>query len=296
MSNGTLSRIGAAVSGALVATAASVALVGAVVGAMAGTALAQDTLERAREQGFIRIAFANEAPFGFATPDGTLTGEAPEIAKVIFEHMGIAEVDGVLTEWSSLIPGLKAGRFDVIAAGMFVTPQRCAEIAFSEPTYTLGQGFLVAAGNPKDLHSYEDVASAEDVTLGVLAGAVERDYALAAGIPDERITRLPDQASMIGAVRAGRVDAAALTAISIEQMARKGGDAVERAEPFTTPEAAMGSGAFGFRKEDEALRAEFNKHLAEFIGTPEHLALVEEFGFTKNELPSGAATADLCEG
>ncbi|HEV7372494.1 ectoine/hydroxyectoine ABC transporter substrate-binding protein EhuB [Arenibaculum sp.] len=286
MSNGTLGRFGAAVTGALIAAAATAGV--------SGAALAQDTLEQARERGYVRIAFANEAPFGYATPDGTLTGEAPEIAKVIFERMGIPEVDGVLTEWSSLIPGLKAGRFDVIAAGMFVTPKRCAEIAFSEPTYTLGQGFLVASGNPQDLHSYEDVASADDAQLGVLAGAVERDYALEAGIPDDRIVRLPDQASMIGAVRAGRVDAAALTAISIEQMARKGGDAVERAEPFTTPEAAMGSGAFGFRKEDEALREEFDKHLAEFVGSPEHLALVEEFGFTKNEMPSGVTTAELC--
>lgn len=259
-------------------------------------AAAQDALETAREQGFIRIAFANEAPFGYAAPDGSLTGEAPEIAKVIFERMGIPEVDGVLTEWASLIPGLQAGRFDVIAAGMFITPERCEQVAFSEPTYTLGQSFLVQQGNPKDLHSYADIAANDDLTLGVLAGAVERDYALEAGVPDDRIVRLPDQASMVSAVRAGRVDAAALTAISIEQMARRGGDAVERAQPFTTPDAAMGSGAFGFHKENEALLNEFNKHLTEFIGTPEHLELVEQFGFTENELPSGRSTAELCQG
>ena len=33
------------------------------------------------------------------------------------------QVDGVLTEFGSLIPGLQAGRFDIIAAGMFVTPE-----------------------------------------------------------------------------------------------------------------------------------------------------------------------------
>ncbi|HSK38143.1 MAG TPA: ectoine/hydroxyectoine ABC transporter substrate-binding protein EhuB [Arenibaculum sp.] len=284
----SLDRIGTTIAGTFLAAA--------VAFGAASPAAAQDTLETAREQGFIRIAFANEAPFGYAAPDGTLTGEAPEIAKAIFERMGIPEVDGVLTEWASLIPGLQAGRFDVIAAGMFITPQRCEQIAFSEPTYTLGQSFLVQQGNPKDLHGYDDVAAGDDVTLGVLAGAVERDYALEAGVPDERIVRLPDQASMVSAVRAGRVDAAALTAISIEQMARRGGDAVERAEPFTTPEAAMGSGAFGFRKADEALLNEFNKHLTEFVGSPEHLELVEQFGFTGNELPSGRTTAELCQG
>ena len=42
---------------------------------------AQSTLEDARKQGFIRVGFANEAPFGYATPEGVLTGESPEIAR-----------------------------------------------------------------------------------------------------------------------------------------------------------------------------------------------------------------------
>ncbi len=79
------------------------------------------TLEEARQKGAVRIGFANEAPFGFADKDGEATGEAPEIARVVFHRMGIERVDAVLTEWASLIPGLRAGRFDVIAAGMFIT-------------------------------------------------------------------------------------------------------------------------------------------------------------------------------
>src|SRR5215218_4507187 len=100
---------------------------------------AETTLERARAQGFIRVGFANEAPFGYATPDGKLTGEAPEVAKAVLAKMGIPQVDGVLTEFGSLIPGLKAGRFDIIAAGMFITPKRCAEINYSEPSYGIGE-------------------------------------------------------------------------------------------------------------------------------------------------------------
>ena len=106
-------------------------------------AQAQSTLETAKADGYIRVGFANEAPFGFATPDGKLTGEAPEVAKAVLAKMGIAQVDGVLTEFGSLIPGLKAGRFDIIAAGMFINPKRCAEINFSEPSYGIGQAMLV---------------------------------------------------------------------------------------------------------------------------------------------------------
>src|SRR5688500_2420234 len=120
-------------------------------------ALAETTLERAKAQGFIRIGFANEAPFGFATPDGKLTGEAPEVAKAVLAKMGITQVDGVLTEFGSLIPGLKAGRFDIIAAGMFINPKRCNEIAFSEPSYGIGQAMLVKKGNPKSVKDYSSI-------------------------------------------------------------------------------------------------------------------------------------------
>ena len=63
----------------------------------------------------------------------------------------------MLTEFGSLIPGLKAGRFDIIAAGMFVNPTRCEEIAFSEPSYGIGQAMLVPAGNPKGIKDYASI-------------------------------------------------------------------------------------------------------------------------------------------
>lgn len=263
---------------------------------LAGPAIAQDTLEQAREQGFIRAAFANEAPYGYVDEEGNLTGESPEVAKEIFSRMGIDTVDGVLTEWASLLPGLNAGRWDTVAAGMFITPERCEEALFSNPSYMMGQAFLVESGNPHDLHSYQDVADNPEVTLGVMAGAVERGYARDAGVPDDQIRELPDQASMLAAVRAGRVDAGALTSVSIERMARRGGDRVERAQPFHTPEEAIGYGGFAFRHADREMVEEFNRHLAEFIGTEEHLELVNEFGFTEANLPGDATAEELCKG
>lgn len=263
---------------------------------LAGPAVAQSTLEKARDQGFIRAAFANEAPYGYVDEEGNLTGESPEVAKEIFSRMGVDTVDGVLTEWASLLPGLNAGRWDTVAAGMFITPDRCKEALFSNPSYMMGQAFLVEAGNPLDLHSYEDVADNPDVTLGVMAGAVEYGYAQDAGIPEDQIQQLPDQASMLAAVRAGRIDAGALTSVSIERMARRGGDRVERAEPFHTPEEAIGYGGFAFRHADKEMVEEFNRHLADFIGSEEHLELVDEFGFTEANLPGDATAEELCKG
>ena len=113
--------------------------------------------------------------------------------------MGIPQVDGVLTEFGSLIPGLKAGRFDIIAAGMFVNPARCKEIAFSEPSYGIGQAMLVPAGNPKGIVDYASFdRTTRDLKLAVMAGAVEAGYAKDAGVglgPDRQPARPVEPAS-----------------------------------------------------------------------------------------------------
>ena len=88
----------------------------------------ESTLARIQREGVVRVGFANENPYAFAQPDGTLSGEAVEVARAVFEQMGIEEMEGVLTEFGSLIPGLQAGRFDVITAGMYVNPGRCEQV------------------------------------------------------------------------------------------------------------------------------------------------------------------------
>jgi polar amino acid transport system substrate-binding protein len=259
-------------------------------------ARAASTLEQAKQDGFIRVGFANEAPFGFATPDGKLTGEAPEVAKAVFNAIGIPQVDGVLTEFGSLIPGLKAKRFDVIAAGMFITPKRCAEIAFSEPSYGIGQAMLVKAGNPKQIADYGSIVANKDLKLAVMAGAVETGYAKDAGVPPAQLVVLPDQSSLLAAVQAGRADAAALTALSIADMAKKG-EGVESTKPFgeVAGKSVKGHGGFGFRKDDKELYQAFNDQLKKFVGSPEHIALVEPFGFGKDYLPN-KTMEQLCKG
>lgn len=268
----------------------------ALLGVTSTTAMAESTLERVKSNGFIRVGFANEAPFGFASPDGKLTGESPEVAKAVLARMGINQVDGVLTEFGSLIPGLKAGRFDIIAAGMFINPQRCAEVNFSEPSYGIGQSLLIPKGNPKDIQDYASIQANPDLKLAVMAGAVEVGYAKDAGVGMKQLVMLPDQSSLVAAVQSGRADAAALTALSIANMAQRG-EGVEATKPFgeVAGKSVKGHGGFGFRKEDTDLLEAFNAELKKFIGSPEHIALVEPFGFGKDYLPN-KTTAELCTG
>ncbi|WP_312233863.1 transporter substrate-binding domain-containing protein, partial [Stutzerimonas nitrititolerans] len=94
-----------------------------------------DTLDKIKENSSVRIGYANETPFAYTALDGSVTGESPEIVEKIFQRMGIETIKPVLTEWGSLIPGLRASRFDLIAAGMYITPERCKQVLFTDPHY-----------------------------------------------------------------------------------------------------------------------------------------------------------------
>jgi polar amino acid transport system substrate-binding protein len=261
----------------------------------------QDTLLRVQRTGLVRIGYANEAPYGYLDPQtGEITGEAPEIAKLMLRRLGAQQIDSVVTEFGSLIPGLKANRFDVIAAGMYITAERSREIDFSNPSYAIGEAFLVAATNPLDLHSFEDVAKHRAARLGVMGGSVEHGYAKQLGIPKARIVVFPDYPSALAGLRTDRVDAVAATVLTANDLLRKQGlDDVELARPFRDPvidgKSVRGFGAFGFRKEDDPFREAFNQYLSDFIGTPEHLELVKPFGFSEDTLP-GDVTAEQIVG
>lgn len=267
-------------------------------GAAAGAA---NTLEAAKAAGKIRIGYANEAPFAYMDrKDAKITGESVEIARVVLKRMGINEVEGVLTEFGSLIPGLAAKRFDIIAAGMYVTPERCQQVAFSDPTYGVGQAFLVKKGNPKNLHSYEDVVKNPDAKLGVVVGAIEGEYAQKVKIPAGQVVVFPDAVSALSGVQAGRADAYAATGLTVNDLMGKtqAGSDLEKAEPFTDPvidgKDVRGYGAYAFRTDDKAFADAFNAELAKYLGTDEHKKLVAPFGFTDQELPQGMTAAKLC--
>lgn len=267
----------------------------AIVGliAQASSAQAETTLQRIQRTGVVRIGYANEKPFAYTQPDGTVTGESPEIAKKIFAKLGVKKVDAVLTEWGSLIPGLQAGRFDVIAAGMYITPQRCTQVAFADPQYQIGDTLLTAPGNPKQLSSYADVAKQPGVKLAVMAGTVELGYAREASIKDSQILQVPDTTAQLQAVRSHRADAAVGTALTMKDLAAKMPGQVAVAEKFVDDPAHMGYGALAFRKSDTDLRDAVNKALHAWLGTPDHLQTVAPFGFDKSNVTSKTA-AELC--
>lgn len=244
----------------------------------------------------VTIAFADERPYGFEGPGGEPTGQAPTVAMEVLSRMGITDVEGELVDFDALISGLNAGRYDLVAAGMFITEDRASQALFSDPDYCGTNAFAVPEGNPAGLTDFESVTGA-GVTLGVLSGAVEDGYAVDSGVPDDQIERFDNAADMADALEAGRIDAYALTAISVREQTAdlEGFEATEGFVPVINGEEQLGCGGYVFSFDDKDLRDDFNEVLVDMRENDEILPLVEEFGFSSAEIDAakGVSVDDL---
>lgn len=261
-----------------------------------------DALDDIRASGKVRIGIPNINPYGYVDGDGKVTGQAPELTRAFFADMGVDQVEPVVTEWGALIGGLMAGRFDIIATGMLIQPERCRQIAFGNPEYRIVSAFAVRQGNPKGLTSYQAVAANGEARIGMLTGAGDIRYAELAGVPAGRRVLFPDFTAALAGLQAGRVDAVVASTVTIRNaLARLGDPQLEYAELTEQPRGEDGNpvvsyGGMGFRKQDGPLREAWNQWLAAQLQSGRATQIMEPFGFGSESLPPSDVTADqICK-
>ncbi|MGB7976032.1 MAG: transporter substrate-binding domain-containing protein [Roseiarcus sp.] len=84
-------------------------------------------------------------PWNLTDSSGKIVGFEPDLVMDLCKRAGL-ECKIIAQDWDGMIPGLKAGKFDVIMDGMSITDERKKEIDFSKP-YAASPGSFLA---PKD--------------------------------------------------------------------------------------------------------------------------------------------------
>ncbi|OAF08723.1 ectoine/hydroxyectoine ABC transporter substrate-binding protein EhuB [Bradyrhizobium centrolobii] len=282
---------------AVLADALSLALAAAVHHQSAAEALA----DRVRNNATITVGIYNVAPWGYKNEDGSISGIHPDLLRAVLGSLGISNIEFAIVEFPALIPSLVSRRIDIVATGMAITPVRCQQVIFTEPDLAIGDALVVLPGNPKNLHSYTDIANNPDLRIGGARGTTNVENAFKAGIPRERILQFDGGKSIIAALFAGRIDAIAWsvpTAINaLKDPAVQG--KVERALPFkgvveNGRESAFYT-AMVFRPEDKELRDRYNESFATLKSTGTIKQIMAKYDFTDTELvPAGLTAKDLC--
>jgi len=268
----------------------SLVAVAAVLGMTAGAAAGpiQDRIDAGEP---IRIGFANEIPWAYPGDENEPLGFANVHTLGVLQAMGYDDIQPVVTEWGGLIPGLKAGRFDIITGGMYIIGSRCENIEFSEPMGIFGDAFLVAAGNPKGLNSYADIKEAGAMMV-TGAGYNTVEAAKKEGVEDTKIMQVPGPTEILAAVRAGRADAGAGTYFTLLGLAEQSGGDLDVTDPNELPDWTKNWVGIGFRAADSDFLEAFNAAQAKYLGSDEMLEAVAPFKYGKSQLPDPSVTTE----
>jgi cystine transport system substrate-binding protein len=96
-------------------------------------------------------------PFVWQNEDGSYGGFEAEMLQEVGKRIGVPKTEFVVTEWSTLIPGLKSKRWDIIFSSMSATQERIqsANVRFSRPYFLLYDEMIVKTDSP--IHSFADL-------------------------------------------------------------------------------------------------------------------------------------------
>jgi octopine/nopaline transport system substrate-binding protein len=86
-------------------------------------------------------------PYNLTDPSGKIVGFEPDVAMDICARIKV-ECKIIAQDWDGMIPGLQAGKFDVIMDGMSITADRKKEIDFSVPYASVPAALATAKSSP----------------------------------------------------------------------------------------------------------------------------------------------------
>ena len=141
-----------------------------------------------KDRGVLRVATGIAAPFGYRDPaSNELVGFEPDTAREIADIMGV-DMEIQDYDYSLLVAGLQADKYDLVAAGLFVTEERAKAVDFSTPVTKSGQYFFVL-DDRDDLNTIEDL-NKEEITFVYGTGNAQGDLA-AKLIPNAQFVDAP---------------------------------------------------------------------------------------------------------
>lgn len=131
---------------------------------------------------------ADYPPFEYVE-NGIIVGFDIELITALLENLGYTvEVQDI--GFDSLVPSLKSGKIDVIAAAMTITPEREEEIDFSDSYYNSDQSILLLADSDFIIDEDDDLSN---LTIGAQTGTTGEKWVLDNLINIENATMTDDQ-------------------------------------------------------------------------------------------------------
>jgi cystine transport system substrate-binding protein len=231
---------------------------------LAASAHAADLLDDVKQRGTLRIAVEGTyPPFNYKDEQGKLTGFDVEIAQAIAGKLGV-KPEFTTTEWSGILAGLQAGKYDVIVNQVAATDKRRETFDFSAPYVVSSPQLIVRANETRQLATAGDLKGKR---IGVGQGSNYAD--MAKSIEGADVRTYPGASEYLQDLAAGRIDVALNDSLLIPYLQQKTKLPVKAGAPL----GAVESNAIPFRKGNPKFKQAIDKALADIKADGSYLQI-----------------------
>ena len=211
-------------------------------------AIAADSLlERINNKGTITVGTEGTyAPFTYHDASGKLTGYDVEVTRAVAEKLGV-KVEFKETVWDSMMAGLKAGRFDIVANQVaLTTPERRATFDKSE-SYSWSGAMMVVREDDNSIKTLDDIKGRK------AAQSLTSNYGELAREKQANIVPVDGLAQSLLVVQQKRADLTLNDSLAILDYLKKNPNAGLKTAWEAPAEDKLGSGFIVNKGNDEAL-------------------------------------------
>jgi lysine-arginine-ornithine-binding protein len=208
-------------------------------------------------------------PFNYRSADGQLQGFDIDVAKEVAKRMG-DDVTFVCQPFDSLIPGLLAGKFDLLAASMSITDERKKSIDFSTPYRSSTARFVGPEGSdakPLTDDGKPNPAGMVGKTIGIQRSSTYESY-MRDKFPGATVQLYDTVDNMLLDLTSKRVDLvfAGPIKLATDFLDKPRGKGYQFVGPEINDVKYFGPGVgIGIRKDDGTLRADVDKAMKTMI-------------------------------
>ena len=175
-------------------------------------------LKRIRANHVLRIGMTGDyAPFS-VEEGGSLRGADVDLALALAAKLQV-QPQFVRTSWPALMQDYAAGRFDIAAGGISVTPARTAQAAFSIPYHRGGKTPIVRCGTQAGFDTLAEI-DRPGVRVVVNPGGTNEQFAREHLSAAQRIVHA-DNRTIFAEVAAGRADVMVTDDVEVDLQVRR---------------------------------------------------------------------------
>jgi ABC-type amino acid transport substrate-binding protein len=176
---------------------------------------------------------ADSPPMTARGRNGQLIGLEVDLVQAMADTMNV-KVRFVEIPFAELIPALERGEIDLAFAGMTITPERNARVAFAGPYYISGNTLLA---RKRELAEAQDLARLDDPALSFAAlEASTSESFVRTHLPKAKLVTVRDNDAGVKALLAGEVDGLVsdLQVCNVARWRNPEAELYLRYAPFTT--------------------------------------------------------------